>query len=477
MNDTNSTVLVELSSGIKANFDRLFPSEWDPIAGAYLRIVELSLNGIPLDQVVVNFKCVEQMLKIDFSAEETVPPRNFDALREAADWLQDLAAAQHWKLSPERNLDGISNFIGQKNSEESDPAELTHDLERYPLALEKGDEAHSGNVCTSLDKGMAIEIFKGPAFKSLNSGSQVGRDSDTSSRLKATLSKLRATGSTRPLRFPAQRWREFLSRLESEFPNFIQVLKTVIRPHLSMLEAGQQHRMPPTLLIGPPGVGKTQFAREVQKLLNVPSLFLVIASETNGAALNGSSTFWGNSSPGRLFEQMAWGSDTPAVANPLVIIDEVDKVSARDFDPLSGLYSLLETETAARFEDQSVPGVTLDLSHVRFMLTANDLESIPTPLRSRVQTFLIKPPTEDGMKAIAQRIFESLLDKYNLNFDRVLSEQILDEVIELGPRVSKTRLEAAVAIAVSDDKKMLDFMSWQLTECEETTKKVPIGFM
>ena len=56
------------------------------------------------------------------------------------------------------------------------------------------------------------------------------------------------------------------------------------------------------------------------------------------------------------------------MANPLVIIDEVDKVKTHSYDPLAALYSLLKVQTAARFQDQSLQGVFLDLTNVRFML-------------------------------------------------------------------------------------------------------------
>ena len=90
------------------------------------------------------------------------------------------------------------------------------------------------------------------------------------------------------------------------------------------------------------------------------------------------------------------------MANPLAIIDEVGKVKTHSYDLLAALYSLLEVQTATHFQDQSVPRVFLDLTNVRFMLTANDDSAIPAPLCSRVRTFHIARPDSASMKRIAQ---------------------------------------------------------------------------
>lgn len=153
--------------------------------------------------------------------------------------------------------------------------------------------------------------------------------------------------------------------------------------------------MPPVLLVGQPGVGKTQFLRRLAGILNMQGLFIDLAAETNGSALSGSSTFWANSQPGRVFEHLAWGEGgdfSRAVANPMIVLDEVDKASGAH-SPVGGLFTLLEEDTATRFEDQSIPGVRLDLSRARFFLTANDITLIPEPLLSRVTTCPIEQPT------------------------------------------------------------------------------------
>ena len=320
----------------------------------------------------------------------------------------------------------------------------------------------------------AFLVFSGLG---LNLAPAAARDDDTTRRLRETLRLLRASGPMRPLQPPVHDWRARLDRLEQDFPNFSAVIRTIVRPHLSLLSQNRLHRMVPTLLVGDPGVGKTQFARELQDIFNVPSLFLMMAGETNGAGLNGSSTFWSNSSPGQLFEAVAWSSGRAPVANPLVIIDEVDKARSHTYDPLAALYGLLEVQTAARFQDQAVPGVFLDLTNVRFLLTANDEQVIPAPLRSRVRTFHIELPDAAGMKRIAQKMYASLLDKYKLVLNPALPTDVLDEILALGPRESSMRLEAALAIAASTDQRELNLAAWRLTEAGTGGAGRRMGFL
>lgn len=305
----------------------------------------------------------------------------------------------------------------------------------------------------------------------------IARDPDTARRISRALERLRQLGPCRPFGRPIASWQLRLHELSVNFPNFEELIRTVVRPHLALIDAGIRHRMPAVLLVGPPGVGKTHFARSLQDVLDTPGLFLAMNLETNSSALAGASNFWANSNPGRVFEILAWGvGGRPPVANPLVVLDEVDKVTADRYDPLAALYSLLEPESAARFEDQSLPDVEMDASYVRFILTANNSIAIPEPILSRLLQFEIKAPTPSEQRAITARIYKDMALRTELEFDEFLCDEILVEAAILGPRVCRVRLNAALGIAFVSGLKRVDVKSWRQTAREDDAIKPKMGF-
>lgn len=308
-----------------------------------------------------------------------------------------------------------------------------------------------------------VEVFRQEVAVNAISIVSRGRDSDTTTRQGQILRSLKRSGMTRPLVLPSLDWSEQLTALERSMPNFSAVTRSVVRPHLALLLRGVRHRMAPVLLLGSPGVGKTHFARAIANLMGfAQALFVSVSAETNGSALGGSSAFWSNSSPGQLFEALAWGSSvgTPA-ANPVVVLDEIDK-SAGDQrnDPLGALYTLLEQDTARTFQDQSVPDLHIDASHVRFLATANDARAIPAALRSRLVIFEIPSPTRDQLRGVAQGIYESLIDKYKLPLARRLHAAVIEQALELPPREIKIALDCAIANAAARDSAVLELADW-----------------
>lgn len=169
-------------------------------------------------------------------------------------------------------------------------------------------------------------------------------------------------------------------------------------------------RLPPLLLYGPPGVGKTHFCESLAKVLGVPvRRHPMDQAETSGALL-GSDAVWGNSRYGLVFDLLGLGE----YANPLVILDELDKAqkmgktSGGFSSPTGVLHSLLEPVSAAQVRDISLD-LELDASQIAWIATANYPWWVPATLRSRFKEFLITPPDAEQAIQLSRSVVKNAL--------------------------------------------------------------------
>lgn len=227
-----------------------------------------------------------------------------------------------------------------------------------------------------------------------------------------------------------------MSGLYELLPNFTDVLDDVKRHVALAQDSSDGLEVTPMLLLGPPGIGKTHFARHLAELLGTGMNLLPMSSMTAGWLLSGSSAQWKGARPGKVFEALVEGE----YANPVIVVDEIDKASGdAQYDPLGALYSLLEHDTA---QSDEFAEVAIDASQVIWITTANDARGIPDPILNRMNVFEVEAPTLDQARTIALNLYQGIRNSHDWGrlLDPEPQDDVLDHLAHMPPREMRRAL-------------------------------------
>jgi len=314
----------------------------------------------------------------------------------------------------------ISKEIGDKTKKEFDERQREHVLREQMRQIQKelgeGEEgaAELAELKKAIDDaGMPEDVHK-HAAKELKRLQRMGENSAESSMLRTYLEWLSELpwrdAEVKPIDIGEAR------KVLDEDHYDLEKIKRRILEYLAVKKLNPNGKSPILCFVGPPGVGKTSLGQSIARATGRKFQRVSLGGVHDEAEIRGHRRTYIGALPGSIIQAIRRAESRAAV----IMFDEIDKLGMGGFhgDPSSALLEVLDPEQNARFRDNYL-GVDFDLSKVMFITTANVLDTIPGPLRDRMEIIQLPGYTEEEKLEIAKRY----LVKRQLEANGLTSEQ------------------------------------------------------
>ena len=248
-------------------------------------------------------------------------------------------------------------------------------------------------------------------------------------------------------------------------------VKERVMEFLSVRKLTHKGKSPILCLVGPPGTGKTSIARSIAEAMHKKYVRICLGGVRDEAEIRGHRKTYVGAMPGRITAAL----QQAGVSNPLMLLDEIDKVSS-DYkgDTSSALLEVLDPEQNSRFMDHYIE-VPQDLSEVLFIATANDVQGIPRPLLDRMELIEIAGYTENEKEHIAKehlipkQMEENGIEKGKLTIQSAALKKIINNYTkEAGVRNLERTIgqicRKTARLIMEEDKKKVTVTSKNLSD-------------